>query len=68
MTTFRIYAAAVGRPGSAIYKPRQDFGTIEAESEMRALDLVAEKIGERHLPRTRSIPVMGIGSIKVEAI
>jgi hypothetical protein len=64
--TYRVFAAAIGRPGTDMYVPRQDFGTVQAPNAMRALDIVAERIGERHQERHQSIPVMGVGSVMVE--
>jgi len=68
MTKFKIISMQVGRPGASIYKPAETLGYIEAPSKMRALDAVAEKIGARHMPRTHTIPVLGIGSITVEEV
>ena len=68
MTLWRIYSMPVGRPGTAHYKPREDFGTIDGDTEMRALDNLCARIGQPRIPRTRSIAVMGIGSLKVEKI
>jgi hypothetical protein len=64
--TFRIYSVAIGRPGVSYYKPRQEFGTIEATGKMDALDKIAEKIGERHIKGLHSIAVLGVGSLTVE--
>jgi len=65
---FRVYAAAIGHSGAAFYKPAETFGYVEAESAMRALDLVGERIRVRHIPRKLSIAVLGVGSIHVEEV
>lgn len=51
-----------------MYTPRRDFGTVTAESDMRALDIVADRIGAIHIARHQTIAVMGVGSIAVERI
>lgn len=68
MKTWRIYSVSIGSPGTTGYKPRQDYGTIEGATEMRALDNLAARIDQPRVRRTFSIPVLGIGSLKVEEI
>lgn len=68
MTKFRVFSPAVGRPGSGFYRAREDFGTVEAPSAMRALDILAGRIGVPHIERHHSIAVLGVGSIKVEPV
>lgn len=68
MTEFRVFSPAVGQPGTGYYRAREDFGTVEAPSAMRALDIIAERIGVHHIERHHSIAVLGVGSIKVEPV
>lgn len=57
---------SIGSPGTTGYKPREDYGTIQGETEMRALDNLCARIDQARIPRTFSVPVLGIGSLKVE--
>lgn len=65
---FRVYRAAIGRPDCAYYKAREDYGVIVATDELRALDELAAQLDVTRVRRTRSVAVLGVGSLKVEAI
>jgi hypothetical protein len=69
MTTFGFYSPAIGREGSSIYRPRKDFTlTVEARHEAEALTKVAEILGvPRAQPMARTLPILGLGSLKAEA-
>lgn len=66
--TFGFYAVQVGRPGSSMFTPRKDYAlTVEARHEADALTQLASILDvPRAMPMARSLPVLGVGTIKAE--